>query len=449
MIEITRPLARHIVQSRYADLPPDVRHEGVRAFHNALGCMLGGSQEVIVQQATAALAKFSGPPQATVIGTGRRLDAPTAAQLNTMSNFVLSYNDTHLATVAHPGGAPTAALLALAETRDASGEEVLHALILGIEVACRLANVIAAPPAACHVGLSTHGVTNVIGTAVAAGKLMGFNEDQMVWAIGLAVTQAAGLRSAHGSAASKLIGGIAARGGLMSAYLAQEGFSCSEQPIEGPKGFADVFGQPAHLPHALDRLGEHYEMKNNAYKPFPCGIVQQAAVDTCLKLAIEHRLDASAVERVELQVHPLTVKLTNRPQPKDALQALVSAQHWCAVALLFRRAGLQEGRNERVRDPVVAAMRERITLSADPSLSSVAAAATVILKDGRRISHRIEHCMGSLERPMTDAELDEKFRSQARLILPEKQVDALISQCWKLPELDKVGRLATQFFQAS
>lgn len=445
MNEITRPLARHVVSARPGDLPESVRHAGVRAFHNSLGCMLGGCSEEVVQKAALSMARFSGPAQATVIGQKRRMDPPTAAALNTMSNFVHSYNDTHLATVAHPAGAPTSAVLALSETQPISGAEAVTALVLGIEVACRLSNVIAAPPAQCHVGLSTHGVTNVIGTAVTAGKLMRFNEDQMVWAIGLAVTQAAGLRSAHGSMASKLIGGMAARAGMMSAYLAADGFTCGERPIEGPKGFADVFGQPAHLPYALDRLGEHYEMTLNAYKPFPAGIVNHAAADACLKLAAAENLDPASVEAVLLRVHPMTMKLCDRPQPTDRMQGLVSVQHWAAVSLLYRRAGLREGTNACVRDPAVAAMRGRIRVQADDSLASDSAAVSVRLKDGRELGYHLDHCQGSEARPMSDAELDDKFRGQASLVLPADQVEALIGECWRLGELDDVGMLATRY----
>ena len=449
MIEVTRPLARHIVHSRYEDLPPEVRHEGIRAFHNSIGCMLGGCLEKEVQLALAALEAYSGPPQATVIGLGRRVDAPTATQLNTMSNFVHSYNDTHLATVAHPAGAPTAALLALAETQEVSGAEFAHALILGIEVACRMANAIAAPPAQCHVGLSVHGVTNVIGTAVAAGRLMRLSEDQMVWAIGLAVAQAAGIRSSQGSMGSKIIGGQAARSGLLSAVLAARGFTNSEQPIEGPKGFATVLANPSNPAAVIDRLGEHYEILSLAYKPYPSGIVNHASAEACIRLAEDKRLDPATVDSVHLRVHPLTVQLCDRQQPAGREEGLVSAQHWAAVGLLYRRAGLQESREQCVKDAAVAAMRARITLEADAGMPAEAATATVTLKDGRRLQHHVEHCVGSLQRPMSDADLDVKFRGQACTVMPEKQVEALMQQCWRLPELDKAGQLATQFFQAA
>ena len=447
MIEVTSPLARYIVESRFDAMPELIRHEGVRAFVNWLGCVLGGCRETVVERALATLQEFAGPPQATVIGWGRRFDAPTAAMLNTMSNFVNSYNDTHLATVAHPNGPPASALFALSERQMVSGPDLVHALILGTEVACRVANVIAAPPASCHVGLSTHGVTNVIGSAVATGKLIGLDEQQMDWAIGLAVTQAAGIRSSHGSMAGKLIGGHAARCGMIAAYLAKKDFTSAEHPIEGPKGFGAVFANPSNPAAAIDRLGRHYEIMGNAYKPYPAGIVNHAAIDACLEVAALPGFDVSAIERVELRVHPLTVQLCDRPAPKDRMQAIVSVQHWAAASLLPRTAGLQQGNDRCVHDPAVAALRRRISIAGDTALASDAAMATVLLNDGRCLKSHVVHCRGSLERPMSDQDLSVKFRGQAALVLPPAEVEALLAECWRIRELDDVGALAKRFFQ--
>jgi 2-methylcitrate dehydratase PrpD len=447
VIEVTRPLARYVVASRFDDLPESIRHEGVRAFVNWLGCVLGGCRENVVERALPTFTEFSGPPQATVIGWGRRVDAPTAALLNTMSNFVNSFNDTHLATVAHPNGPPASALFALSERQTVSGADFVHALILGTEVACRMANVIAAAPAVCHVGLSTHGVTNVIGAAIATGKLLGLDEQQMDWAIGLAVTQAAGIRSSHGSMAGKLIGGHAARCGMLAAYLARNNFTSAEQPIEGPTGFAAVFANPSNLAAAVDRLGQHHEITGNAYKPYPAGIVNHAAIDACLQVTGEAGYDAAAIERVELRLHPLTVELCNRPAPKDRMQAIVSVQHWAAASLLHRVAGLKQGNDLSVRDPALVAIRNRISIAGDPALTNDAAVATVTLKDGRKITAHVAHCRGSLERPMSDDDLSVKFRGQASLVMPAAQVEQLLAQCWQVRACGDVGALAKQFFQ--
>ena len=152
------------------------------------------------------------------------------------------------------------------------------------------------------------------------------------------------------------------------------------------------------------------------------------------------------MENVHLRVHPLTVHLCNRQQPKDRDECLVSAQHWAAVALLYRRAGLREATEQCATDPVVAALRARITLEADENMPAEATTVTVTLKDGRNFRHHLPQCIGSLGRPMTDADLDEKFRGQASLVLPPEQVEALRTQCWNIAAAPDVGAMVRQFF---
>jgi len=448
MLTITRPLARYLVSTRMQDLPEKVRHEGTRAFVNWLGCVLGGSADDLVGESLAIYGEYSGPAQSTVIGRGRRVDALTATLVNTTSNFAHGYNDTHLATVAHPMGAPGSAVFAQAERQKVSGEEFALAMILGVEVACRIGNMITVPPASCHVGLSTHGLTNVFGAAVATGRLIGLNEDQMVWAIGLASLQAAGLRSAYGTMGTKLIAGQAARSGMMSAFLAQRGITCSEVPLEHPKGFAAVFADPPNLPAAIEGLSEEFEILKVAYKPYPCGVVIHPAINACLMIAAMPGFDAAAIDSVELRVHPMTVQLCDRADPIDRIQALTSAQHWAAAALQYRAAGLKQGTVECVRSAEMTALRRRIVLKGHPELDDSAAVVVVCLKDGRKLEAAVKQSQGSLERPMTDAELSDKFRNQATLVLPEDKAEALLEESWRLPELGDVGSLAARYFAA-
>lgn len=448
MVEVTRTLAEYIVGSRYSDIPEAVRTESIRTFVNWMGCVVSGSTDGAVERAMRALAPFAGPEQATVIGLGRRFDIGTTAFLNTLSNFIHSYNDTHLATVAHPTGAVASALLAMAEHKPMTGEDFLHALIIGIEIECRLANMIAAPPAECHFGLSTAGMTSVFGAAVAAGIILRLDEDQMVWALGNAVAQASGVRSTHGSMASHVIPAHGSRNGIVAAWLAREGFECSERSIEGPKGFAEVFAIRHHLPAAVDRLGEHYEFMANVYKPFPCGVVNHAPIDACLRLLREPGFDSGDVAQLDLRVHPLCVKLADRPSPRHRLEALVSVQHWAAASLVYGKANLDQGAAECVENPAVVALRGKVRIEADPGLASDAAVVSARMTDGRDLTVSVEHCIGSHERPMTDAELDDKFMAQAVLLLPAAISRELLATCRNVMESGDVGSIARQFFRA-
>src|SRR5690349_2411369 len=251
MTGLTRALAQFVCSSDFDRLPPEIRHEGVRAFVNWVGGTVSGSREEGVRKAITALAEFSGSATATLVGRSERLDVPGAAFVNALSSGILTFNDTHFRTVAHPTSSVAAGLLALSERQPINGRDFVHALVLGDEIQCRIGNILFTPPAQCGVGLSMTGLAGPIGTAVAAGKVMGFDEDRMTAAIGLAANQAGGIREAHASMASHFTQGHAARCGLTAAFFAAQGFTCTETMLEGPKGFAASYGTDANLEAAL------------------------------------------------------------------------------------------------------------------------------------------------------------------------------------------------------
>jgi 2-methylcitrate dehydratase PrpD len=435
-MSVTRQLAAYAAGSRFDALPETVRTEAARAFLNWIGCVLGGCREPPVERAAAALA--AGPPQATVIGHRQRTDIASAALLNCFSSSVLAFDDTHLATVTHPTGPVAAALLALGETRPVSGEEFVTALALGIEIECRMSNVLLLPPARANVGLYVTGLTGPIGAAAALGHILDFDERRMNWAIGLAATQASGFRATHGSMTGLLVPALGARNGVAAALLAAEGFTCSENVLEADKGFIGTFSEGADLGRATDRLGERFELLANAYKPYPCGIVIHPALDACLELAGELPVDAR-VESVTVTVHPLTLALTDRRSPVDSLEAQISLYHWAAAALLRRSAGVAELQQDCIEDPAIAALRARVAAHGDPKLRRDEAIAEVTLADGATRRVHVAAARGSLERPMTDDDLDRKFYAQVTRVLSRPIAERLLRICRDVVALYDVG----------
>lgn len=440
-MNVTRMLAHWVAQSTWDSVPSAMRAESVRCWVNWLGCVLGGSRHETVTRAIAAYAPFAGPAQAAVLGRAERTDALTAAMLNAIANTVHTFDDTHVTTVAHPGGAPGAVLCALADMQVVSGRDFLHAMVLGVEIQCRLAVAIAAPPAQCTVALSTLGATAAFGGAAAAGRIIGLSEEQLMWAFGLAATTASGTRATHGSMASLFIPGHGARNGLVAACLAREGFTGGETSIESPNGFAALFGRPAHLPAAVDGLGERFEMTANAYKPYPCGVVCHPAIDACLDLAARSGFSAARVQGIALRMNPLALALADKPQPKDRLHALVSVQHWVACALLRGRAGIEEGSDACVHDAAIAALRDRVRLTADADVASGAAYATATLNDGSEWRADVPFGRGTLERPMSDKELDDKFLAQAQFAMPLADARRLLDCARGIEAADDVGEI--------
>jgi 2-methylcitrate dehydratase PrpD len=435
---ITRELARLAVRSHFADLPAHVQQEATRTFVNWMGCVLGGSQDTATRMAAEVAREAGGAAQSSVIGHRFKTDRASASFVNCIASSALAYDDTHLATVTHPTGPVAAALFAHAELHPMSGEAFANALALGIEVQCRLSNMLLMPPAQANLSLYITGITGPVGAAVAMGRALNLDEDRMLSAIALAAAQASGFRSTHGSMAAWLVPGHAARCGVSAALLAERGFTGSEATLEGGKGFAEVFAPGADLDQAVGQWGERFEVMANAYKPYPCGIVIHPAIDACLDLAAQLPAGAS-VASVSVRVHPLTMSLTDRPRPKDSIEAQISLYHWAAVSLVHRSAGVAHLRQSCIDDPVVVAVRDRVRAVADTTLARDEAVAECVLSDGTTWRAHVPHARGSQDRPMTDAELDAKFLSQAEGLLAPEPARALLAQCRSLASLNDVA----------
>jgi len=439
-VDTTRTLARFVIEHQSSQLPQNVRHDAVRSFLNWMGCAVGASRHETTERALAALAPFSGPPEATVLGRTERLDIMHAALINGIASHTFDFDDTHLKTVIHPSGPVASAVLALAERLPVSGEAFLHAFILGVEVECRIGN--AVYPEHYDVGWHITGTAGVFGAAAATGRLLGLTEQQMVWALGLAATQASGLREMFGTMSKPFHPGNAARNGLLAALLAQRDFTSSDQGIEAKRGFANVLSTRFKPEEITERLGETWEISLNTFKPFACGIVIHPIIDACIQLRNSPGFDVEAVEAVEAKVHPLVLELTGKKTPTAGLEGKFSVYHSAAVALLHGAAGEAEYSDTCVRDPRVIALRDRVSAQVEAGLHEDQARVSIRMRGGARIETFVEHAIGSLERPMSDADLEQKFRGLAAGVLPDRQIEQLIRFCWDIGTLDNAADVA-------
>ncbi len=441
---VTRALAEFVVAARGESIPDAVRHEAARSLVNWMGCALGGAHHETLDAALAALLPFAGPPQAGLIGRRERLDAPTAALLNGMSAHVLDFDDTHLRTLLHPSVPVASALLALAEYRaqtglTLSGPDFLHAFIVGVDVECRIANAIY--PTHIEQWYIT-GTAGVFGAAAAVGRVLGLDAAGIVRAFGIAGTQAAGLREMAGTMCKSFVHGRAAQNGMLSAFMAQSGFTSSERVIEAPRGFARVLVGDCDLGAILDGLGESWELSLNTYKPHACGVVAHPVIDGCLEARNKHGVAPAQIAAVTLRVHPLALKLTGIKAPRGGLESKWSLYHSAAVAFCDGVAGEEQYTDTRVFDPQVTAVRERVTAEADAGLREDEAQLALTLSDGRRIDIHIKHALGSVANPMSDRDLERKFIGLAGDTLPAGRTEHLLAQCWAINKLDDAAQLA-------
>jgi 2-methylcitrate dehydratase PrpD len=396
---LTAALARFLAESRWEDIPPAIRHEGKRAILNIAGCVLAGRDDPAVR-----ILRKTFPAEDALV------DAAAATAHD--------YDDTHLRTVIHATPPVAGALFSLARKRKISGPELLHAFILGMETSCRMGN--AVTPGHYERGWHITSTCGVFGAAAAASKILKLNAEQTAWALGIAATQAAGLVEVLGSMARVLNAGFAARNGMAAALLAAEGFQGPAHPIEGLRGFMNAFGGNNDLSQITDALGVHWEMTQIAYKPYPCGVVLHALIDACL----EARERIRNAQKLVVTLHSLAIERTNRPEPRNAIEAKLSVQHAVAAALLRGRAGLAEFSDAAAADPALQAFRRRVSVLADERLDKMAA---VITAGELTIP-------APASRPMDDARLEAKFRS-----LAGSQADEWLRLVYALESLEQVS----------
>ena len=435
---ITRILAAFVAAHPSHGWPDAVEHKAHRTFYNWLGCAIGAARHEAAGAAVAAVQMLQPAAQATLLGRAEKVDMASAALINGITSHTFDFDDTHLKTIIHPAGPVASAVLALAEQHGSTGRDVIDALVLGVDVACRIGNAIY--PDHYDRGWHITGSTGMLGAAAGCARLLRLNEKQTTMALGIAASQPVGLREQFGTMTKPFHPGAAARAGLMSALLAGKGFTASERALEAPRGFVQVVSDKRAWNEVTDELGTRFEISFNTYKPFACGIVIHPSIDACVQLR-EQGITAEQVERIELRVHPLVLELTGKKEPKDGLQGKFSVYHGCVAGLIYGRAGEEEFSDAVVNDPRVVELRNRVHATVDDSISEESAHVSAVLKDGRRVDVRVAHAIGSVQNPLSDAQLEAKFGALVAPVLGAARAREITQACRSLAAMPDVRAL--------
>jgi len=435
----TDELASFVVKTSSGQINDSILHEGKRCFINFLAVALYSSRDPSLDILLDIFQEEGGARRASVVGVGNRTSLQNAALANGYLGHLEDYDDTHFPTVIHPSSPTIPGALAVGEHMGCSGHETLVASVLGIEACCRVG--MAVHPAHYDAGWHITGTCGVFGSVAAAGRLMGLDINQMCQAMGVAGTQASGVREVFGTMTKPFHPGRAAQSGVLAALLVQKGFTSTSQILEGRRGFAHVLSSEHDLARAAAGLGERWELLMNGLKPYACGVVNHPLIDAMVALRTKYGVNPDSVESVRAQVHPLVVELVNRPEPVSGLEGKFSFQHSMAVGLIDGAAFPAQYSDDRVNDPVVGQVRRRIAVAVDSSASEDATVVTLTLKDGRTYTETVAHATGAPENPMTDAQLEEKFRGLAEDVLPKPRCKRLLSMLWNLDKVDDIREL--------
>ncbi len=422
-----------------APLPPRVSRAARRTLLNVLGTAVSAvaSPAVTVLLRAAAEQRCAGPVQ--VPGLARTLDPYWGALVTGTAAHLDDFDDTHLATVIHPGASALATVLALAPETAPSGAAFLTAFAAGCEAQLRIGSAIT--PAHYDHGWHITGTCGVFGAAMAASSLFGLEAEAAARALSLAATMTAGHRAAFGSMTKPLHAGKAAANGILAARLASAGLAGPADPL-GPGGVLEVLSAavdsdalaplPGH-PTAARPTRDYgtWELERNTFKTYPCGVVAHPAMDAAVSVSAD--LDPADITAITLRCNPLVTELMGLAQPEDGLRSRFSARHGVAVALRYGRAGLAEFSDEAATAPEIARLRGLITLEPDPGIARDAAVLRIELAPAAPVQVAVEHTRGSAASPLTDEDLLAKVRALVAPVLGDQAADRIRDAVDALP----------------
>ena len=434
----TLRLAQFAADTPASQIPDAVLHQGKRCVINMLAVALHATQDPALQMVLKVFRAEGAAKRASVIGDGLRTNLQNAAFANGLLAHLDDYDDTFFPTVLHPSAPTIPVALALAEHGQRSGRDFLVASLLGLEATCRVALAIQN----MRHGAVWHmtGTAGVFGGAAAAGRLLGMNAEQMAVTLGLAGTQASGLRETFGTMTKAFHPARAAQSGLLAALLVQQGFTSAGTILEGRHGFAAAFAPNDTDFNAItDGLGEQWQVMNNAPKPYASAILSHPLVDAMLALRRRPGVAPERITRIHARVNPLAIKLESRPEPATGLEGRLSFQHAMTVALVDGACLPAQFTDERVDDPVVAGLRRRIEVEGDPAIAQDQCEVTLTLADGSVQVERVAHATGSPDNPVTDAQLNTKFLGLAGSVLPKARAKRLLDTLWALERVEDMA----------
>lgn len=437
---ITRKFARFASSIAYEDLSQAAIHEAKRAVLDWTGCALAGSTHPTVKVLLATFEQIGSLPVSTVLGKGGLklglLDAPIA---NGQMGHVLDFDDTHLGgVILHTSTATLPALLTLGEKRKSSGRDIIVALAAAFEAGIRVGQ---AAPRHHLAGWHLTGTLGTVAAAAGSARLMGLNEEQTVFALGIACTQAAGMQQNRGSDCKSLHAGKSAYHGVLAAMLASNGFNSSPEILEGSLGFSKIFSARQQNDAITADLGREWMITGNGYKPYACGVVLHPLIDAVIAVSQKTGLPASEIESMEVSVHPDVIRITGVDQPGSGLMSKFSANHAAAVSYIDQAAGVAQFTNERSADASVQSLRKRIQIKTVSSFRLDQSAAKVRTKAGSVFETEIAHATGTVSNPMSDAALREKFIGNAEPVIGRDRARQAADMIGTLDTLRDVGEL--------
>jgi len=439
--ELTRALAQRASAVTYDALPDEVRALARQCVLDYYGVALAGADDPLAQILLEELAEAGGTAQASVIGHQARLPALSAALVNGAIGHALDYDDVNLAMPGHPSVAILPGLLALAEARQSSGRAVIAAFVAGHETACRIGS--ALRPGHYNLGFHATGTVGAFGAAAAGAHLLGLDAEATARALGIAGTQAAGLKSQFGTMCKPFHAGKASHNGLLAARLAARGFSSRPDLVECEQGFALTHGPDYNPEAALADPPNGFHIYANLFKYHAACYLTHGPIECARQIREKHGVKPDEIARIALSLDKSCDRVCNIPAPSHGLEAKFSLRQTVAMALAgLDTASLGAYSAETANDPALVRLREKVALDFRDGWPQAAAELEVATSDGRVFKASHDAGIPCADIAGQGERLAQKFDALAEPALGAPRARELRQAILGLDNLEDLGALA-------
>ncbi len=448
-------LAKYTLNLKYQDIPAETVEATKKDVLDLLATTLGGSAAPGCREVVELIKEWGGKEESTILVYGGKVPAPHAAQVNASMGHALDYDDCHDPAGHHPAVAVIPSCFAIAERRGkVSGQEFLAAVNAGIDISCRLALATRFRTDVLYDGFNSTTVYGAFAAAAATGKLLGLDEKKMINALGFAYEQASGnFQCIDDGALSKRMGpGFAARGGIVSALMAEKGITAAQNSLLGKWGLYSIYyGGGVDLDALTGELGERFETANVSLKAYPCCKLTHTFIDASLALKKEYNLKvediAEATAFVGHRAHAICEPGDIKRSPRTIVDAQFSVPWNVANALVGGKVGMLDFTAEHIKDEVVLQVAQKVKVKVDDSLTRSAIEPAIVevrTRDGRVLTRRVDYSYGTPQNPMTwDSLMDKLAECAARAARPihRQNLEKVFDMVQRLEHLDDASQV--------
>lgn len=438
--EITKTLADYTMGLKFEDLSEEAVEASKHCILDWIGVTIAGLEEPLTQFLIEQAEADGGDAQATIIGDGRKVSTSQAALINGSASHALDYDDVQTRLQGHPTVPVAPVVLALGEKSAASGKDVLTAFAAGVEGECR----IGAYMGMTHYEKGWHSTATIgtFGGAIGAARMMGLDSEKCALAMGIAGTQAAGLKSMFGTMCKPLHAGKAAQNGLFAANMAARGFTSRPDVLERHQGFAHTQSEAPNIEAGLYGMGERFEVRDALFKYHAACYGTHGTIEAIHAMQKKATIDPDNIERVEVTVRTGFMDVCGIPTPETGLEGKFSLRFCAAIAIAGEdTARLDTYSDENVKTPALVELFQKVTVAEKDTLERMEAEVTIHTKDGVVHYEKYDAGIPAADLDAQWEKLVKKFRGCAEPVIGKEKTENIIETVRRMETLDDISTL--------